>query len=120
MRRVFMERIRFRTLALAAALGASMLIPAAAVQASAGSSEHHAVITGHGFDNVTVLPALLPNSKENTSAIAQNNGSAPATIVMEIYTPAGVPIPSATVPFTNVPVGGTRVFAQAINTGLAQ
>lgn len=114
-----MERIRFRTLAVAAAVAACMLIPAAAAQAGSDSGPHNELITGRGFDNVTVLPALLPNSKENTSAIAQNNGSAPATIVMEIYTTAGVPIPSATVPFTNVPVGGTRVFPQALNTGLA-
>jgi hypothetical protein len=73
---------------------------------------------GRGFDHVAVLPALLPNSKENTSSIAQNNGTSPATIVMDIYTTAGVQIPSATVVYPNVPPDGTRVFAQAINTGL--
>lgn len=62
--------------------------------------------------------ALLPDSRENTSAIAQNNGNAAATIAMNIYTPAGVLVGSASQVFNNVPVGGTRVFAQAINTGL--
>jgi hypothetical protein len=38
---------------------------------------------------------------------------------MDIYTPAGVLIPAASQVYTNVPPGGTRVFTQAINTGLA-
>jgi hypothetical protein len=100
-------------------LGALTLIPATA--ANAGSSlpdGRSQQVLGHGFEHVAVLPALLPNSKENTSSIAQNNGSASATIVMDIYTTAGVQIPSATVVFTNVPPGGTRVFPQALNTGL--
>lgn len=114
-----MERIRIRRLALALVLGAFTLIPAAA--ANAGSSlpdGRGQQVLGHGFEHVAVLPALLPNSKENTSSIAQNNGTASATIVMDIYTTAGVQIPSATVVFTNVPPGGTRVFPQALNTGL--
>ena len=113
-----MKRIRIRPLALFAALGVVMLIPVAGVSATSGASTPQEIRFGRGFSNVEVLPALLPNSKENTSAIAQNNGTAPATIVMDIYTPAGVLIPSASVPFVNVPVGGTRVFAQAINSGL--
>lgn len=113
-----MKRIRIRPLALVVALGVVMLIPVAGVSATSGASTPQEIRFGRGFSNVEVLPALLPNSKENTSAIAQNNGTAPATIVMDIYTPAGVLIPSASVPFVNVPVGGTRVFAQAINSGL--
>ena len=113
-----MKRIRIRPLALAVALGVVMLIPVAGVSATSGASTPQEIRFGRGFSNVEVLPALFPNSKENTSAIAQNNGTAPATIVMDIYTPAGVLIPSASVPFVNVPVGGTRVFAQAINSGL--
>ena len=113
-----MKRIRIRPLALVVALGVVMLIPVAGVGATSGASTPQEIRFGRGFSNVEVLPALLPNSKENTSAIAQNNGTAPATIVMDIYTPAGVLIPSASVPFVNVPVGGTRVFAQAINSGL--
>jgi hypothetical protein len=66
-----------------------------------------------------VAPALLPNSKENTSVIAQNNGTAAATIAMDIYTPAGVLIPEASKVETNVPPGGTRTFPQALNTGLS-
>ena len=113
-----MKRIRIRPLALALALGVVMLIPVAGVSAKSGASTPQEIRFGRGFANVEVLSALLPNSKENTSAIAQNNGTAPATIVMDIYTPAGVLIPSASVPFVNVPVGATRVFAQAINSGL--
>jgi hypothetical protein len=113
-----MERTRIRRLALATVLGALTLIPAAAASAGSVPGNRQEMETGRGFDHVAVLPALLPNSKENTSSIAQNNGSAPATIVMDIYTPQGVQIPSATVVFTNVPPGGTRVFAQALNTGL--
>jgi len=113
-----MERRFLRRVALGLVLGALTIIPA--VSASAGSmpGREPETVRGRGFDHVAVLPALLPNSKENTSTIAQNNGTAPATIVMDIYTPAGVLIPSATVAYSNVPPGGTRVFAQAINTGL--
>jgi len=68
--------------------------------------------------HVKVFPAILPG-KENTNVIAQNDGTGPATIAMDIYTRGGVLVPSASRVYTDVPVGGTRVFAQAINTGLA-
>ncbi len=113
-----MERIRIRRLALATVLGALTLIPVTAASAGSMPGNRQELASGRGFDHVAVLPALLPNSKENTSSIAQNNGTSPATIVMDIYTPQGVQIPSATVVFPNVPPDGTRVFAQAINTGL--
>jgi len=113
-----MERIRIRRLALATVLGALTLIPVTAASAGSLPGNRQELAPGRGFDHVAVLPALLPNSKENTSSIAQNNGTAPATIVMDIYTTAGVQIPSATVVYPNVPPDGTRVFAQAINTGL--
>jgi len=113
-----MERIRIRRLALATVLGALTLIPVTAANAGNMPGNRQELAQGGGYDYVAVLPALLPNSKENTSSIAQNNGNANATIVMDIYTPQGVQIPSATVVFPNVPPGGTRVFAQAINTGL--
>lgn len=113
-----MERNHLRRLALSVALGALAIIPAAAASASSLPGDGHDLLQEPGMDHVAVLPALLPNSKENTSSIAQNNGSANATIVMDIYTPAGVLIPSATVAFANVPPGATRVFAQASNTGL--
>ncbi len=114
-----MERIHPRRLALALLLGALTLIPVAS--ATAGSMPNPGdrnLVQETGLEFRAVLPALLPNSKENTSSIAQNNGTGPATIVMDIYTPQGVLIPSATVAFTDVPAGATRVFAQAINTGL--
>lgn len=113
-----MERMRIRRLALATVLGALTLIPATVASAGSVPGDRQELTSGRGFDHVAVLPALLPNSKENTSSIAQNNGTAAATIVMDIYTPQGVQIPSATVVFPNVPPGGTRVFAQALNTGL--
>ncbi len=111
-----MERIRIRPLVLAAALGVVSLVPmsVSALGAAPAAPSHGAMAYKQ------VFPALLPNSNENTSVIAQNNGTANATIVMDVYTPAGVLIPSASVPFTNVPPGGTRVFAQAVNTGLVQ
>lgn len=113
-----MERLRFRPLALAVVLGAAAVIPMVGGNAYAGAGRQHDIAFSRGMANVQVLPSLLPNSKENTSVIAQNNGSAPATIVMDIYTPAGVLVPSASVPFTNVPAGATRVFPQAVNSGL--
>jgi len=111
MRRNFMERIHIRRVVLATVLGALTLIPFASASAGSNAGNSQELVPGRGFDHVAVLPALLPNSKENTSSIAQNNGNAPATIVMDIYTPQGVQIPSATVVFANVPAGGTRVFA---------
>jgi hypothetical protein len=72
-----------------------------------------------GADHGSVVAAaLLPGSKENTSVIVQNNGTAPATIVMDVYRADGTIVPGATNTFTNAPVGGTRTFAQALNEGL--
>lgn len=112
-----MQRLRFRPLALAVVLGAAALVPMVGVDAHAGAGRQHEINVSRGMANVQVL-SLLPNSKENTNVIAQNDGTAPATIALDIYTPGGVPVPSASVVFTNVPVGGTRVFPQAINSGL--
>lgn len=61
----------------------------------------------------------LPTGNENTNVIVQNVGTGPATIVMDVYTPGGVLIPGASQVFTNVPVGGSVTFVQALNTGLA-
>ncbi|MBK7726258.1 MAG: hypothetical protein IPI33_13805 [Dehalococcoidia bacterium] len=72
-----MERIRIRRLALATVLGALTLIPVASASAGSIPGNRQELAPGRGFDHVAVLPALLPNSKENTSSIAQNNGSAP-------------------------------------------
>lgn len=113
-----MERIRLRPLVLAAALSAVALVPMAAP--ALARDAHHELESHPSLTYRQVMPALLPNSKENTSVIVQNNGTANATIVMDVYTPAGVAIPSASVPYTNVPPGGTRVFAQAVNSGLVQ
>lgn len=112
-----MQHLRFRPMALAVVLGAAALVPMVGVDAQAGAGRQHEINLTRGLANVQVL-SLLPNSKENTSVIAQNNGSAPATIAMDIYTPGGVAVPSGSLMFQNVPAGGTRVFAQAINAGL--
>jgi len=113
-----MERIRFRPLALAVAIGAIALLPFMGANASTNAAQVNKVGFANTFPYVQVLPSLLPNSKENTSVVAQNDGTAAATIVMDVYTPAGVLVPSASVPYTNVPPGATRTFAQAINSGL--
>ena len=72
-----MERIRIRRLALATVLGALTLIPVTAANAGSIPGNRQELASGSGFDYVAVLPALLPNSKENTSSIAQNNGTPP-------------------------------------------
>lgn len=113
-----MPRVRVRTLALAATASALLVGVSAVPTVSAKSGRTHDVVMERALPNRLALPALLPNSRENTSAIAQNNGTAAATIAMDIYTPAGVLIPSASRVETNVPPGGTRTFAQAVNTGL--
>lgn len=115
-----MERIRIRPLALGlVAMAGLALLPLAAHDADAGVVRAPtAPSLGAGLPNVQVLPAVLPG-KENTNVIAQNDGTAAATIAMDIYTPGGVLVPSASQVYTNVPPGGTRVFTQAINTGLA-
>lgn len=113
-----MARFRFRPLALAVAIGAIALLPLAAANAHTNVASTNEVQFAGGFPYVQVLPSLFPDTKENTSVIAQNNGTAAATIVMDVYTPAGVLVPAASIPYTNVPPGATRVFAQAINSGL--
>lgn len=116
-----MERIRVRPLALVLALAALMLIPlvsADAHNAKATARLGHEQVVSRPDLSFKVSAALIPGNKENTNVIAQNDGPAAATIAMDIYTPAGVLIPGASQVFTNVPVGGTRVFAQAINSGL--
>ncbi|MCL4230548.1 MAG: hypothetical protein KJ053_03105 [Dehalococcoidia bacterium] len=113
-----MERIRIRYLALATMLGALAVLPLAAGDAHAGAGRQHELVVARAEPNVSVQPAIV-SGKENTSAIAQNRGSANATIAMDIYTPGGVPVPSASRVYQNVPPGGTRVFAQATNEGLA-
>ncbi len=60
----------------------------------------------------------LPDGKENTVVIAQNAGTANADIVMDVYTPGGVIVPSASRPALGIAPGGTATFAQAVNNGL--
>lgn len=60
----------------------------------------------------------LPDGKENTNVIVQNAGTSAADIVMDIYTPAGVPVPSASRPASGIAPGGTAQFPQATNNGL--
>lgn len=110
--------VRIRTLAITAslaALAASTVIGGSALARSGRDPQTAAVRANLPY---SVSAALLPNSKENTNVIVQNNGTAPATIAMDIYTPAGVPVPGAGKQEFSVPVGGTRTFVQALNTGL--
>ncbi len=111
--------VRMRPLAIGAGL-ATLALTAffGSAAASTSSQTQNTFLVRPDLPNRAVAPALLPNSKENTSVIVQNNGTAPATIAMDIYTPGGVLVPSASKVETNVPPGGTRTFAQAINTGL--
>ena len=62
----------------------------------------------------------FPSGNENTSVLAQNAGTQPATIAMDIYTPGGMLVPGATRVVTNVAPGGSTWFAQALNDGLVQ
>jgi hypothetical protein len=120
-----MTRISKRIVFLALAAGVIALLPV--VTAAASDSSPAATYT-RGEHRVlpfqSVLPtlptAILPNSRENTTAVAQNAGTSPATIQMDIYTPGGIFVSSASVTFTGVPVGGSRTFQQASNTGLSQ
>ena len=109
--------VTFRPLVSAIALGGIVAVGALSGNALASSSGQPELVSAR-LPYAKVMPALLPNSKENTSVIAQNNGTAAATIAMDIYTPGGVLIPSASKVETNVPPDGTRTFAQAINSGL--
>jgi hypothetical protein len=116
-----MERIRIRPLALGlvALAGLAALPMLATRDADAGAVRAPAAESLQpDMPHMQIMPAVLPG-KENTNVIAQNDGSAASTIAMDIYTAGGVLVPSASQVYTNVPVGGTRVFTQAINTGLA-
>lgn len=115
-----MKRISRRLALLAAILGLVAALPAVTVGAADGGNNAPAFTRGAHPDlpYQRVLPSLLPNSRENTTAVAQNAGSAAATIAMDIYTPAGIYVSSASVTYSGVPVGGSRTFQQASNTGL--
>ncbi len=115
-----MKRIPSRLALLAAVIGVVAAVPAVTVGAS-DSGEHAPTFTRGAHAPLPyqrVLPSLLPNSRENTTAVAQNAGTAAATIAMDIYTTGGVYVSSASVTYSNVPVGGSRTFQQASNTGL--
>ncbi len=59
----------------------------------------------------------LPSGNENTSIIVQNVGNAPADFIVDYYLPNGTLLDATDTQF-DVTVGGTRVFAQAINNDL--
>jgi hypothetical protein len=59
----------------------------------------------------------LPSGNENTSIIVQNVGNAPADFIVDYYLPNGTRLDASDSQF-DVPVGGTRNFAQAINSEL--
>lgn len=109
-----LRRIRIRPRALLAALALLLLAAAGSAAAVDGPS------APDGGERLLphVFPALLADSVENTSVIAQNDGEAPSVMVMDFHTPAGVLIPAASQVFTDVPRGGSRTFAHALNGGL--
>jgi hypothetical protein len=109
---------RVRPLALATALAALLAFTLLSGTAIAGNTQPDEAVLGRGLEHRQVMPALLPNSKENTSIVVQNNGNAPATIALDVYLPTGVPVPAASEVFDNVPPNATRVFQQALNSGL--
>ncbi|HEY5475477.1 MAG TPA: hypothetical protein VIK11_02075 [Tepidiformaceae bacterium] len=116
-----MHRLTFHLLlpALGVVIAALMFVPLAAVHVGARSAPPEPLFVAHtALTHSQVVLSLLPNSKENTSVIAQNNGAAPATVALDLYTPGGIYIPSASIIDTAVPVGATRTFAQAVNSGL--
>ena len=111
-----LPRVRVRPRALALLLAALLLIPLAAGSANAALNPHEpARGTNLRFH---VNTSLLPQSKENTNVIAQNDGDGLAMIVMDFYTPGGVLIAAASQVSTDVPPAGTRTFVQAFNEGL--
>ncbi|MFN0095127.1 MAG: hypothetical protein ACKVVT_10190 [Dehalococcoidia bacterium] len=112
-----MPRIRVRHLAIGLTLTALASIPVLAGTAGAGNNDSARLDRTVRFTKV--LPALIPGDKENTTVIAQNDGNAPATIVMDVYTPQGVPIAGAQRIEANVPAGAKRNFDQSVNAGLA-
>lgn len=107
-------RIRFRPRALVAALALLLLAAAGSAAAVDGPS------APGGGERLRphVFPALLPDSVENTSVIAQNDGDAPSVMVMDFHTPGGVLITAASQVFTDVQLGASRTFEHALNGGL--
>jgi hypothetical protein len=114
-----MPRLRIPIPVVAAVLGALLLVPLLAPSdANAGvENPERFDLTGSGFE-YSIQTSLIPNAKENTNAIVQNAGNSAATIVMNFFTSNGILIPAASQVFTNVEVGGTRTFVQALNNGL--
>lgn len=111
-----LSRIRFRPGAPLAAL--ALLLLAAMGGAAAVALGGPSAPDGVAPPRPHAFPALLPDSAENTSVIAQNDGDAPSVMVMDFHTPGGVLITAASQVFTNVPPGGSRTFAHALNGGL--
>lgn len=110
-----LSRIRFRSGAPLAALALLLLAATGGAAAALGGPSAPG---GGAPPRPHAFPALLPDSAENTSVIAQNDGAAPSVMVMDFHTPGGVLITAASQVFTNVPPGGSRTFAHALNGGL--
>lgn len=110
-----LSRIRFRS---GAPLVALALLLLAATGGAAVALGGPSAPGGGAPPRPHAFPALLPDSAENTSVIAQNDGDAPSVMVMDFHTPGGVLITAASQVFTNVPPGGSRTFAHALNGGL--
>lgn len=110
-----LPRIRFHPRALWAALALLLLAVAAG---SAAAVDGPSAPDGGERLRPHLFPALLPDSVENTSVIAQNDGDAASVMVMDFHTPGGVLITAASQVFTDVPPGASRTFEHALNGGL--
>ncbi|HEY4668492.1 MAG TPA: hypothetical protein VIH05_01805 [Tepidiformaceae bacterium] len=112
-----MAKTRVRLAALVVAFATLVLVPTSVPDAAAGV-QHRPGVAGGFASSLGIQPAIV-SGKENTSAVVQNRSSATSMIAMDIYTTGGVLVSGAGILFTGVPPGGTRVFAQTANTGLA-
>ena len=108
------RRARPHSLALLIGLLALLALAAGSTSAPVGASDSP---RGPRLP-YQVNPALSPETREHTSILVLNNSGKPAMIVMDFYTPGGVPIPLASEIHTDVPAWDTRTFSQALNTGL--
>lgn len=113
-----MAKARLRPAVLLAALAILFLLPISIPDASAGVYRRPATASSGFAANLAVQPAVV-SGKENTSVVVQNRSAITAKIAMDIYTAGGVLVPAAGQLFSGVPPGGTRVFAQTSNSGLA-
>lgn len=112
-----MANARLRLAVLLPALATLLVVPGLIPDASAGGYPGAPRPFGSSSD-FAVQPAIV-SGRENTSAVVQNRGTTSSMIAMDIYTNGGLLVSGAGKMYSSVPPGGTRVFAQSANAGLA-